>query len=728
MNTLSPGSFIGPTHEVLEILDDQGSTAIYRCRHLLSEEIRVAKVLEAEPSRDSLLRDAFRGMAQRSERVQHPQIVAMEELLLSGDSLSLVMPAYDAPSLEQALDAGLALERAEVLTLCHALTEPLLRAQQKGLAHGELSPGHLLLQTEPDGTIRPLLLDFGVGELRQAWRRRDLPIAPRNLAYLAPEVLRGEGPVGPPADVYSLAVLACRLLTGRPPFPVRDLAALTAAWDAAAAPELRGLVPPLAALLQAMLAIDPAARPEIGAVAQALAGLLGAPEAAAGRLPLYLDLPADLRSAAAPASAASSPLAAAFGSSASPLLTEPEPAPSPSSVPGVEAPGSAPPEPTAAQAEDWLHSWGEGAGGSAPSGVAELGAAERLFFGDAPPEAEADAAAAPRPGFDPRPRLRAGAREPAGGGNVGFSAAPRLRHGARDGGAAPPSPPRRPNPTGARREVPLPSEDEGTRGTASNETLQRQSRKGCGCLGILVGLVALLIAGLGAFVATVREPEPGWVQGLLEGDLGGHDAGGGVPDLARTPPPAEQVLRELNGLQRALKEDAARQRNKLGNSEDEEPGTAAPAGDDTDSEPTAPPAPPDGDGDGDGEGEDEPGSAALSEVPAPNAAAAVAETAAAAGADLAVLALYRQVQRRSADVRECYDDALLRDPQLEGELQLDFRVDGSGRPRAVRAKLAPSRSRPLERCVESRVKRWRFEVEGGGSHTLRVPFLLRGNP
>lgn len=89
-----------------------------------------------------------------------------------------------------------------------------------GVLHLNLSPDRILIRTDLDGIYRPLLLDLGgvwqAQEIDSHWAEKYLLPA-----YSAPELLKQDQALGPPTDVYGLALLMYELLAGAPAFDHR---------------------------------------------------------------------------------------------------------------------------------------------------------------------------------------------------------------------------------------------------------------------------------------------------------------------------------------------------------------------------------------------------------------------------------------------------------------------------------------------------------------------------
>src|SRR4030081_446969 len=93
-------------------------------------------------------------------------------------------------------------------------------AHERGVVHRDVKPGNLLL----DERGRLAVVDFGIARVALA---EELTVTGQVLGtayYMAPEQVRGEAATAA-SDVYSLDVVAHRLLTGRPPLAALSFAA-----------------------------------------------------------------------------------------------------------------------------------------------------------------------------------------------------------------------------------------------------------------------------------------------------------------------------------------------------------------------------------------------------------------------------------------------------------------------------------------------------------------------
>jgi serine/threonine protein kinase len=198
-------------------------------------------------------------------RLDHPGVVRLLDVVPDGDGVALVTELAAGGSLDELLVRRARLRPGEVVALLAPVADALEHAHGRSIVHGDLKPANVLLTA----TGRPLLTDFGAG----AGARGTAP-------FVDPRVAAG-GRVDPPADVYSLAVVAYVSLTGRLPHTGPTEEELLAAARRAVHRPLTdepGVPAALAAAIETALAVDPGARPSAGGFAAALRSAVPATE------------------------------------------------------------------------------------------------------------------------------------------------------------------------------------------------------------------------------------------------------------------------------------------------------------------------------------------------------------------------------------------------------------------------------------------------------------------
>lgn len=109
-----------------------------------------------------------------------------------------------------------------VLWIGARLAAGLEHAHQRGIVHRDLKPANVLLAD--DG--RPMLLDFNLSEDIKRVGPASEPVVGGTLPYMASEQIAAfqarRTSVDPRSDVFALGVILYELLSGRPPFPLRE--------------------------------------------------------------------------------------------------------------------------------------------------------------------------------------------------------------------------------------------------------------------------------------------------------------------------------------------------------------------------------------------------------------------------------------------------------------------------------------------------------------------------
>lgn len=169
-------------------------------------------------------------------RLDHSGIASLVDGGIDGDGRPWFAMRYvDGTPIDQWCDARKADLRTRVGLLIQAC-DALAHAHAQGVLHGDIKPGNLLVT--PDGHLH--LVDFGISSLFTGVAPPDRHIA-ATPDYSAPESLQ-HGHRGPAVDIYSLGVLAYRLLCAQWPAPQHSLHELMPGWSHAAAEPMERLL------------------------------------------------------------------------------------------------------------------------------------------------------------------------------------------------------------------------------------------------------------------------------------------------------------------------------------------------------------------------------------------------------------------------------------------------------------------------------------------------------
>ncbi|NVJ13903.1 protein kinase domain-containing protein [Myxococcus sp. AM010] len=187
---------------------------------------RVAlKLMAAHCAPAPLARQQFEWEAQAIARLQNPHVIQVHDCDLSGETPYIVMEWLVGEDLEALLNRRGRLSLAMVERLVTQTARALTAAHAAGVIHRDLKPANLFLaRTEHGEQVK--VLDFGLALLMSGGAARPHPEeemagTPR---YMSPEQLRGLAPrLDHRCDLWALAVVAYRALTGQHPFPLESL-------------------------------------------------------------------------------------------------------------------------------------------------------------------------------------------------------------------------------------------------------------------------------------------------------------------------------------------------------------------------------------------------------------------------------------------------------------------------------------------------------------------------
>jgi hypothetical protein len=206
-------------YRILRRIAKGGMGAVYLGERPEGGERVAIKILTEEFSRMPGIEGRFKREASAGGRLEHPNIVATQEIEREGNYTYLVMEYVDGGSLVDLIVRERRLAPAKAVPLMVDILSGLQHAHDRGVLHRDIKPGNILLTS--DG--RAKVIDFGLAKDAEA--QTILTLAGNVVgtpAYMAPEQAKGEG-ASPASDQYSCGILMYLMLTGKKPFEGRSL-------------------------------------------------------------------------------------------------------------------------------------------------------------------------------------------------------------------------------------------------------------------------------------------------------------------------------------------------------------------------------------------------------------------------------------------------------------------------------------------------------------------------
>jgi serine/threonine protein kinase/class 3 adenylate cyclase len=228
---------------------------------------RVAIKLLRSDNDSHSARSRFEQEAWAIAQLRSPHVVQVHDVGVHDDQPYIVMELLEGESLDARLERHPRLSLEIVADIVAQVARGLAVTHEAGILHRDLKPANIFLAREQNREIVKLL-DFSVATLtgRVDANGAALPV-PSGLQgtpkYMSPEQLSVVD-ADHRADLWSLAVLTYRMLTGRLPFEADNLLRLRALICAATFEPASAVVPELGptmdAFLKRALARDPADR------------------------------------------------------------------------------------------------------------------------------------------------------------------------------------------------------------------------------------------------------------------------------------------------------------------------------------------------------------------------------------------------------------------------------------------------------------------------------------
>ena len=199
---------------ILKSLGEGGFGRVFLAEHTGLKQKHVIKVLSADSSRSTDIRNRFFQEAQVIARLKHPNIVPIMDVAEYGGRPYYIMSYLEGGSLEDLLLKEKKLSVDSALNLVGKLLSALSEVHKKGIIHRDLKPSNVLL----DELGEPILIDFGIARVDEgggAKTRTGFSIGTPQ--YMSPEQLDAK-PINLTTDIYSMGIILFELLTGKPPF------------------------------------------------------------------------------------------------------------------------------------------------------------------------------------------------------------------------------------------------------------------------------------------------------------------------------------------------------------------------------------------------------------------------------------------------------------------------------------------------------------------------------
>ncbi|WP_083798921.1 serine/threonine-protein kinase [Coleofasciculus chthonoplastes] len=250
------GTVINNRYRIKQSLGQGGCGRVYLADDEQSHQLCVLK--EFAPSNNSpndqpKYRQLFEREAQALKTLSHPQIPRYFGSVEENGRSFLVQEYVKGKTYAQLRQEGQRFSQDEIIQWLRDMLPVLQHIHDQGFIHRDISPDNIIVS---DDDSKPKLVDFGVVKKVEAGLRANCASVNSHatvvtkVGYSAPELRTGK--CYPSSDLYSLAVTAIVLLTGKNPEELFDSYSLKWHWR-----QYTQVRDPLAEILDKMLAEKP---------------------------------------------------------------------------------------------------------------------------------------------------------------------------------------------------------------------------------------------------------------------------------------------------------------------------------------------------------------------------------------------------------------------------------------------------------------------------------------
>lgn len=214
------GSVLAGRYRIVKKLGGGAMGSVYLGEHLKFGRMDAIKVLHGGMARDQESTDRFLRGARNASAINHPNVCTVYDFGDTDEGIQfLAMEFVDGESLSDILDDQGPLPLRRGIEITRQIGEALDAAHHLGIVHRDLKPGNVMLVEGRDGRDIVKVVDFDIakgtaeGEGSEVTRTGFVVGTPE---YMSPEQLTGD-PLDGRSDVYSLALVFIRIVTGRLP-------------------------------------------------------------------------------------------------------------------------------------------------------------------------------------------------------------------------------------------------------------------------------------------------------------------------------------------------------------------------------------------------------------------------------------------------------------------------------------------------------------------------------
>lgn len=212
-------------YRLLRLLGRGGFGEVYEAVDTKKHRNIALKLLPTSLSANPVFRARLFREATTAGRLHEPHVVPIHDYGEIDGQLYIDMRLIRGSDLRAILQDSGALDPERAVSIVGQIASALDAAHAEQIVHRDVKPANILLT--PDDFA--CLVDFGVANAANDAKLTSAGNTVGTFAYMAPERLADEGEIDHRVDIYALTCVLYECLTGTPPYPMGEFAALIAA-------------------------------------------------------------------------------------------------------------------------------------------------------------------------------------------------------------------------------------------------------------------------------------------------------------------------------------------------------------------------------------------------------------------------------------------------------------------------------------------------------------------
>ena len=219
------GTTIAGKYKIVKLLGEGGMGCVYVGEQMMGTAVRkvAVKTLHKHLSHDAHVKARFQREVGTVAALEHPNTIQVFDFGAMDDgTLYIVMELVQGRSVADILEKEGAMPPARVENIMRQVCGSLEEAHGHGIIHRDLKPDNVVLCERAGTKDWVEVLDFGIAKRSSEHDPNEAKLTQQGMVlgtppYMSPEQFTGQ-PIDVRSDIYSLAVMAYEMLTGKLPF------------------------------------------------------------------------------------------------------------------------------------------------------------------------------------------------------------------------------------------------------------------------------------------------------------------------------------------------------------------------------------------------------------------------------------------------------------------------------------------------------------------------------